>query len=108
MARVDYQMPDDFLDRLSRLGEQTDTIIPRVLEAGGEVVLEQVSRNLQSVIGKYTKTPSRSTGELVSALGLTPAKMDRNGNFNVKVGFDEPTVHRKVYSQKTRKPSERC
>jgi len=26
----------------------------------------------------------------VSALGLSPAKLDRNGNFNVKVGFREP------------------
>jgi len=62
-----------------------------VLEAGGQVVLGKVRSNLQAVIGKNLKhKPSRSTGELVSALGLSPAKMDRNGNFNVKVGFAEP------------------
>jgi len=90
MAKVEFTMPDDFLDRLSRLEERTDEIIPRVLEAGGEVVLDVVRRNLQGAVGKNTKLPSRSTGELVGALGLTPAKMDRNGDFNVKVGFDEP------------------
>ena len=76
--------------KISRLGDQTDTIIPKVLEAGGKVVLDKVKSNLSSVVGKNTKTESRSTGELASALGLSPALMDRNGNFNVKVGFAEP------------------
>ena len=90
MARAEFTMPDDFLDKISRLAERTDEIIPRVLETGGEVVLEQVRQNLQAVIGKGTKFPSRSTGELVGALGISPARLDCNGNFNVKVGFDEP------------------
>jgi hypothetical protein len=42
------------------------------------------------VIGKETKYDSRSTGELIDALGVTPAGVDRNGNYDVKVGFDEP------------------
>jgi HK97 gp10 family phage protein len=90
MAKVDFRMPDDFLQKVSALGEKTDEIIPRVLEAGGEVALEKVRDNLESVIGRDTKYPSRSTGELASALGLSPAKMDKDGNFNVKVGFSEP------------------
>jgi len=85
-------MPDDFMDKISRLAERTDEIVPRVLEAGGELVLEAVRQNLQAVVGKGTQFPSRSTGELVAALGLSPAKVDRNGNFNVKVGFDEPRI----------------
>ena len=31
-----------------------------------------------------------SSGQLVSALGLSPVKVDRNGNYNIKLGFDEP------------------
>lgn len=42
------------------------------------------------MVGSGTKYESRSTGELESALGLTPAKIDKNGNHNVKVGFAEP------------------
>jgi len=83
-------MPDDFLQKISRLEERTDDIIPKVLEAGGNVVLDNVRSNLQAVVGSGTKYPSRSTGELVSALGVSPANMDRQGNYNVKVGFDEP------------------
>ena len=90
MAKVQIKMPEDFLLKLSRLGDKTDEILPKVLEAGGEVVLEKVRSNLQAVIGRDTKEESRSTGELVSALGVSPAKIDREGNYNVKVGFSEP------------------
>nr|DAZ21840.1 MAG TPA: type I neck protein [Caudoviricetes sp.] len=76
--------------KVSRLNEKTDEILPRVLEAGAEVVESKVRSNLQSVIGKGTKEPSRSTGELLSSLGTSKALQDRDGNFNVKVGFAEP------------------
>jgi len=76
--------------KVSTLAEKTDEIIPKVLEAGGEVVKAKVKANLQATIGSDTKLPSRSTGELVDALGVTPAGVDRDGNYNVKVGFDEP------------------
>jgi HK97 gp10 family phage protein len=90
VAKVDMKIPEDFLLKLSRLGEKTDQIIPKVLEAGGEVVEAKVKSNLQSVIGNDTKEESRSTGELLSALGVSSTKQDKDGNFNVKVGFSEP------------------
>ena len=90
MAKVDMKMPEEFLLKLSRLGEKTDEIIPKVLEAGGEVVEAKVKSNLQAVIGSGTKEESRSTGELISALGVSSARQDKDGNFNVKVGFSDP------------------
>ena len=91
MARVEMKMPEDFLLKVSRLNEKTDEILPRVLEAGGQVVLERVKSSLSAVIGKGTKEPSRSTGELESALGLSPAKPKRDGSgWDIKVGFAEP------------------
>ena len=91
MARAEMKMPEDFLLKVSRLNEKTDEILPRVLEAGGQVVLERVKSNLSAVIGKGTKIPSRSTGELESALGLSPAKPKRDGSgWDIKVGFAEP------------------
>lgn len=83
-ASASFKLPEDFLKRISRLEQKTDEIIPKVLEAGGEVVLEKVRGNLREVL-----SPD-ATGELEGALGLSPARMDRDGNFNVKVGFDEP------------------
>jgi len=90
VAKAAFKMPEDFLLKLSRLGEKTDEIIPKVLEAGGEVVEAKVKSNLQAVIGSGTKEESRSTGELISALGVSSARQDKDGNFNVKVGFSEP------------------
>lgn len=91
MAKAEMKMPEDFLLKVSRLNEKTDEILPRVLEAGGQVVLERVKSNLSAVIGKGTKIPSRSTGELESALGLSPAKPKRDGSgWDIKVGFAEP------------------
>ena len=90
MAKCDIKMPDEFLQKISRLGSDFDAVATDVLEAGGEVVLSKVKGNLSAVIGKGTKTESRSTGELVSALGVSPAKLNRDGNHDVKIGFSEP------------------
>ena len=90
MPKADFKMPEDFLLKLSQLGERTDEIVTKVLESGGEVVASKVRSNLSAVIGQGTKEKSRSTGELLRSLGVSPAKQDRDGNFNVKVGFSEP------------------
>ncbi|MGI6125170.1 MAG: HK97-gp10 family putative phage morphogenesis protein [Acetivibrionales bacterium] len=92
MAKATMKLPEDFLLKISKLGEKTDEIIPRVLEAGGQIVEEKVKSNLQSIIGRDTLEESRSTGELIKALGVSPALMDKDGNFNVKVGFSEPRL----------------
>lgn len=83
-------MPEEFLLQLSKLESKTDEIIPKVLEVGGEVVANKVKSNLQAMIGNGIKEESRSTGQLISALGVTTAKQDKEGNYNVKVGFSEP------------------
>jgi len=90
VAKATMKMPDDFLKKLSKLGDKTDEIVSKVLEAGGKVALDKVQSNLKGVIGKETKEESRSSGELVSSLGISPMKIDRNGDFNVNVGFNEP------------------
>lgn len=90
MAKAQMMMPEDFLKRLSRLGDRTDEISEKVLEAGGEVVLTRVKGNLAGVIGRGTQYESRSTGELLGSLGLSSVKVDKNGNHNIKVGFAEP------------------
>jgi HK97 gp10 family phage protein len=83
MAKAEFSLPDDFLDKLSRLEQRTDEIVPRVLEAGGQVVLEQVRGNLHGVLS------GESSGELERSLGLSPARLDRDGNWNAKIGFAE-------------------
>ena len=90
MAKATFKMPEDFLLKLSRLGDKTDEITEKVLKAGADVVVDKVRANLASVIGRNTKEESRSTGELLGALGVSPVKPDKDGNFNIKIGFAEP------------------
>ena len=89
MAKCTYKLPEDFLRSLSRLGTQTDVIASKVLKKGGEIVLKNTRSNLISVIGKNTQEESKSTGQLVSALGLSPVLVGRNGDYNIKIGFME-------------------
>ncbi len=84
MAKCTYKLPEDFLKKLSSLGSHMDEVSEKVLQAGGEVVLQRTRSNLVSVLS------GESSGELVSALGLSGVRLDRDGNPNIKVGFDEP------------------
>jgi HK97 gp10 family phage protein len=90
VAKAEIQMPEDFLKRLSQLGAKSDEIAESVLEAGGEVMESSIRAKLQAVVGRDTKYPSRSTGELERSLGMTKVRVDRDGNHNIKVGFAEP------------------
>lgn len=90
MAKAEMKMPEDFLLKISKLGSNFDSVADSVLQAGGEVVLKKVKSNLSSVIGRGTKFKSRTTGELEGALGLSPSKLNRDGNHDIKVGFAEP------------------
>jgi len=89
MAKVSIQLPTAFMDQLTKIAEKTDAAIPKALEAGGKAVFEKMQANLRGAIGKDTKYKSRSTGKLASALGVSPVKVNDEGNFDVKVGFSE-------------------
>ena len=90
MAKLTVRTPDALIAKLTRLGNKTDQVCEKALKAGAEVAEKAVSSNLSAVIGKDTKKPSRSTGELQSALGVSPVKVDDKGNYDIKVGFAEP------------------
>jgi len=54
----------------------------RILKAGLSIAADQVRTELKRVQSDET------TGQLLESLGITPIKMDRDGNWNGKVGFD--------------------
>lgn len=84
MAKCTYKLPEDLLKKLSTIGSKMDEISEVVLEAGGETVLDKVKSNLEGSLS------GESSGELVSSLGLSGVRIDRNGNSNIKIGFSEP------------------
>lgn len=90
MSLKTIKMPDELLDKLSKLGKNTDMIAEKVLQAGGEVMIKKIRENLSSVVGSGTKYKSRSTEELEDSLGIAPMDIDKDGNHNIKIGFNEP------------------
>jgi len=83
MAKLSITLPEDLQIKLSKLGDKTDEICEKVLEAGGEVVLKQVKSNL------HTSLSGKSTGQLEQSLGISPVRPNSDGNFDVKIGFSE-------------------
>lgn len=90
MAKATIKLPEDLLVKLSRLGGRTDEICEKVLEVGGKVIADKVASNLSGAIGKDLKGKSHATGELQGALGVSPPKPNRDGNYDIKIGFSEP------------------
>lgn len=90
MAKCTVKLPEELLAKISKLGSESDAVAERVLKAGSDVVLAKVKSNLSGVIGSGVKFDKRSTGELERSLGVTPVKVDKDGNHNVKIGFSEP------------------
>jgi HK97 gp10 family phage protein len=77
------KLGEDFSRMVSELGKRTDEIVPKVLEVGGDIVLEKVRDNLTGVLS------GESSGELLRSLGKSPARVNRDGNTDIKIGFAE-------------------
>lgn len=97
---VIIQLDDDFSKKLAALGSHTDEILEKAMSAGAETALPIVRAELQGAIGGDTKEPSRSTGELVNSLGISPVMVDNKGITNVKIGFSEPRRHQYIAKKK--------
>lgn len=91
---------NDFSKKLASLGAHSDEILEKAMAAGAEAALPIVRAELQGTIGGDTKEPSRSTGELVGSLGISPVMVDSKGITNVKIGFSEPRRHQYVAKKK--------
>ncbi len=93
MAKCQVKLPDELIRKISRLGSRTDEVVGKALTAGAKATLPYVQRSLHDSIGSNLRShngKSRSTGELEKALGVSPVRIDSEGNANVKIGFSEP------------------
>ncbi|VEI13849.1 HK97-gp10 family putative phage morphogenesis protein [Trueperella bialowiezensis] len=88
MARAQIKLPTAFIDALDAASAIVDTSAEDVLKAGAAVVEPRLRANLTAAIGQGV-TPSRSTGQLLAALGTTSVKVNSRGEYNLKVGFAE-------------------
>lgn len=90
---------DDLINKLANLGKNTDKIAKKVVRAGANPLADEIRKNLEknlkdnTYVGKDAKKrgnkkSTKRTGDLLESLGVSPAKIDKYGNTNVKVGFD--------------------
>lgn len=89
MPKVTFKLPEKLIKRIATLGDKTDEICEKALKEGAKVVEKRLKTNLDNSLGKNLKFQSRSTGQLKNAIGITPVLVDKNGNYNIKIGVDE-------------------
>lgn len=89
MAKCEINFPHELEIKLSRCGSRIDEITGKSLEAAAETALPVFKSNLAQSIGD-TQFESRSTGELLDSVGISPVEVDKKGIINIKVGFREP------------------
>lgn len=87
MAKASFKLPEDFLEKMSKLNSNFDEIAPRVLQAGAEPASKKAKSNLALRIGQGTKEPSESTGELLASLETTKPVQNQNGDWTLRVGI---------------------
>lgn len=81
-AKIQY--PTGFLDGIDALENGFPEIAEAALEAAGEVILPVMKQKLSDAM---VGDPAQS--EMVASLGVSPVKITRDGNYNIKVGFVE-------------------
>lgn len=88
MAKLTITLPNSLALEIDRISANADQILSEALSEAAEAMTDQVVR--PSLRKSIQNTSNRSTGELYNSLGVSPVKVDREGVYNVKVGFREP------------------
>lgn len=88
---------DQYLAQLGNLELTTPEAVSRAVKAGGDIVTDEIRRNLEkvpTVDNKYGTSSDKLAGPkavqkaaLLAELGIAPERND-NGFINVKAGFD--------------------
>lgn len=107
--------------KLSKLGTREAQAANEALYAGAAIMCNAVRQNLENIREElprrpgvryrylqpgesYTGVPTRQKRDLLAGLGITPVRPDKNGDPNIKIGFEAETDNARGYdSQPTRK-----
>ena len=88
---IQVKLTTDFAAKLQSVADDMDKVAEKALVEGASIVEKQMRSNLQKVIGSGTKSQSKSTGQLLNALGKSPVKANiKTGGWDIKIGFLEP------------------
>jgi hypothetical protein len=97
LARMTIKGPEEYAHKLSSLGKASTDICKRAVKSGANPVANEMRKNLNSLQEdtfrrldkdeKFSGVPGAQKKDLLDALGITPADIDREGIINAKVGF---------------------
>lgn len=82
MASVKIRTSEELIRKLEKLsGEQADEVAKRAVYVGAGFMAEKVKESLRGVVSE------KATGDLEKSLGITPIKLNRDGDWAAKIGF---------------------
>ena len=96
MPNVTVSLPTDIIQKMDKLGKETDRIIGACLTEAAVPVEQAVKQKYDQVVGRphivrrngrLYNYGLRSTGALRRAIGTTKPRQDRKGNYDIKIGF---------------------
>jgi hypothetical protein len=82
VARAKFITDDAFDLMLEKAADKTKDVAEAALKEGAKIIANRMKANLQGILSE------EATGQLVAAFGITPVKENREGNWNVHLGFD--------------------
>ena len=82
MARVTVKAGEEYALKLSKYAAQSDEIAKKAIYAGAKFVADKIKDNLEGILSPY------ASGEMADSFGITPIGLDKEGNWNTKIGFD--------------------
>lgn len=105
MAKCTVNAGGEWAQKLAQLGAETDRVAAQAVAKGAGVLADQIRHNLEDLsedfqpdpakpyhylVGneKYTGIPAYQKDDLLDSLGITPVQVDKDGDYNAKIGFD--------------------
>jgi HK97 gp10 family phage protein len=89
---------EEYAEKLSRLAANADEAAKKAIYQGAKVVADKIKANIESLpedTYRYLMDGEKFSGlsngqkkDLADSFGVTPIKLDSNGDLNAKLGFD--------------------
>ncbi len=82
MAIAKFIESDDYKMPIARAIAEFPQIADDTLRVGANIIADEIKKRLQGEL-----LPESKTGELVQHFGITPMQRDKEGNYNVSIGW---------------------
>ena len=98
MARYAFKAGDDWALKLSRLATGQKQVAGKAIYAGAKAVADKIKNSIESLPeesfrylhgdDKFSGVPKEQKKDLADSFGVASIDVDKNGDYNTKLGFD--------------------